>query len=101
MITESRDYKSGITRHDMDTTNPEKCRECLEATGLVTNKWQGNRLTRYLIEFNGKQIEARVSPARVVFFSTDRYALKGFEEIIHMEEWEYDNSTRNDYMAKR
>lgn len=100
MVVESRDAKTGITRHEFGTTNYKKCRQCIEATGFVKQKFEGNNVTRYLAEYKGVPFEIRSSPARTIIYSPNRYALTEFESLLQLEEWEYDDSVRTDYLRK-
>ena len=101
MITETRDRKTGITRHEMETINQERACKGIEASGFVEHRYEGNRVVRYIVDFNGVPIEVRTSPARVILYSPNRLALVEFEKLINMDDWMYDNSNKFDYEAKK
>ena len=100
-MIESRDAKTRIWRHEFGTVSPIKARECLEAVSYVKKKYEGNNVVRYIGDVEGVPFEITATPTRVIFFSPNKYALLQFEKLMQPEEWEYDNSNRNDYMTKK
>lgn len=99
-MIETRDKKTGITRHEYGTVNPGKCRECLDCMGEIKKRYEGNRVVRYLAELNGSPIEIHSTPTRTILFSPNRYTLIEFAKKMQPEEWVYENESRTDYVPK-
>ena len=100
-MTETKDKKTRIYRHEYSTVTPAKCKEHIEQYDGIKQRFYGNNVSRYIAEYDGKPIEIRLSPTRVIIFGTNRYAMLETAKLIHFEEWEYDNTTeRTDYISK-
>ena len=100
-MIETRDAKTGITRHEISTVSPAVCRECIEKLDCIRQKFTGNKVVRYIAEFRGVPIEIRSTPTRTILFSPSRLVLAEFEELLDTGSWEYDNATRLDYMLAK
>jgi len=99
-MTETRDPKTGITRHEYSTVTPDLCRKYVEQLDCITHTYHGNNVHRYLAEYNDSPIELRATPTRLIMFSPNRYALLEVAKNLHTDEWEYDNTTpRTDYIG--
>ena len=99
-MVETRDARTGITRHEYGTVNPDKCRECLDAIECITKRYQGNNVVRYLADLKGAPIEIISMPTRTILFSSNRYALLEFSKLMNCKEWEYDNENKLDFVPK-
>ena len=97
-MIETRDSASGITRHEFSTVTPDLCRRHIENLVYVRKRIKGSAVTRYLAEVDGVPVEITSTPSRTLLFSPNRYALEKVENALCPGEWEYDNSTRLDYM---
>lgn len=99
-MTETKDRRTRIYRHEYSTVTPDQCRENIEALSCINKAYHGNNVHRYLAELNGVPIEIRATPTRVIFFSPSRQALLEVARMANYQEWEYDNTTeRTDYMG--
>ena len=99
-MTESRDRKTGIIRHEYSTVSPSDCRKNIEVLECIKQKYYGNNVNRYIAELNGAPIEIRSTPTRTIIFGMDRKSMLEIAGLLNYEEWEYDNTTpRTDYMG--
>lgn len=98
-MIESRDPKTGIIRHEIGTVSPQLCRKDIEASGCVKHRFEGNNVVRYVAEYKGVPIEITSTPTRVILFSPGKIALEAFEGKLDIDSWEYENSTKLDYVT--
>ena len=98
-MTESKDKKTGIVRHEYSTVSPDDCKKYTEQLDCIKQKFYGNRVNRYIVEYRENPIEIRLTPTRAILFGYNRYAMLEVAKLMRFELWEYDNtSERTDYI---
>ena len=81
-MTETHDKVRGIFRQEFSTDNPEKCREIIEKLDCIQNRYQGNRVVRYVAVVGGVPVDIRSAPTRVVLISPSREALNSITQQL-------------------
>lgn len=100
-MTEFKDSKTKICRHEYSTVTPAESRKYIEEAGAKLVSRNGD-IYKYSIRERDNIMEVQATPTRVIIFGFNRASMLRVAKLMHFEIWEYDNTTeRTDYMVGR
>ena len=101
MIVENKDPATGIIRHEIGTASPKVCRKVVERIGGIRQKLLCGSSVGYVVNYLGEDIQVQSTETRTIFFCRNRFALLEYERFLEIDNWAYDDSTKNDYVPGR